>query len=49
MKSINLKRERNMKNFKLMATMGAGMESLVARELKEMGYATETENGRVFF
>ena len=38
-----------MKNFKLMATMGAGMESLVARELKEMGYATETENGRVFF
>src|SRR5699024_1856951 len=49
MKSINLKRELNMKNFKLMATMGAGMESLVARELKEMGYATETENGRVFF
>ena len=38
-----------MQNFKLMATMGAGLEALVARELKDMGYATQTENGRVFF
>ena len=38
-----------MQTFKLMATMGAGLEALVARELKDMGYATQTENGRVFF
>lgn len=38
-----------MKTFNLIATMGAGMEALVAKELKEMGYATQTENGRVRF
>lgn len=38
-----------MQTFKLMATMGAGLEALVAKELKDMGYATQTENGRVFF
>ncbi len=38
-----------MEIFNLIATMGSGMESLVANELKEMGYSTETENGRVRF
>ncbi|MCB6839537.1 class I SAM-dependent RNA methyltransferase [Weissella viridescens] len=38
-----------MQTFKLMATMGAGLEAVVAKELKDMGYATQTENGRVYF
>ncbi len=38
-----------MKTFQLMATTGAGLEALVAKELKQMGYATQTENGRVLF
>lgn len=38
-----------MQTFKLMATMGAGLEAIVAKELKDMGYATQTANGRVFF
>lgn len=38
-----------MQTFKLMATMGAGLEAVVAKELKDMGYATQTANGRVFF
>lgn len=28
--------------------MGVGFESVVAKELQEMGYQTRTENGRVF-
>ncbi|AVH75705.1 THUMP domain-containing class I SAM-dependent RNA methyltransferase [Weissella koreensis] len=35
--------------FKLMAVMGAGMEAIVAKELKNLGYQVRTENGRVFF
>lgn len=35
--------------YKLVATMAAGLEALTARELKDMGYETQTENGRVFF
>ena len=29
--------------------MGAGFESVVAKELNKLGYETKTENGRVFF
>lgn len=38
-----------MKTYSLIATVAAGIESLVANELKEHGYKTETENGRVRF
>ena len=38
-----------MTDYQLMATCGAGLESLVARELKDMGYRVQTENGRVRF
>ena len=38
-----------MKKFKLFATMGAGFESVVAKELNQLGYKTHNENGRVFF
>lgn len=38
-----------MKKYTLYATMGAGFEAVVAKELKELGYETKTENGRVFF
>lgn len=38
-----------MQKYQLYATMGAGFESVVADELKKMGYETRTENGRVFF
>ncbi len=38
-----------MKKYKLYVTMGAGFESVVARELQALGYETQTENGRVFF
>lgn len=29
--------------------MAAGLEALTARELNDMGYATRTDNGRVYF
>lgn len=38
-----------MKEYQLIATAAAGIESLVARELKELGYETQTENGFVRF
>lgn len=38
-----------MTDYQLMATCGAGLESLVARELKNMSYRVQTENGRVRF
>ena len=38
-----------MKEYTLYATMGAGFESVVAKELNNLGYETTTENGRVFF
>lgn len=38
-----------MEKYQLYATMGAGFESVVARELQNLGYQTQTENGRVFF
>lgn len=38
-----------MAKFKLLATAAMGLESIVADELKQMGYETQTENGKVFF
>ena len=38
-----------MKTYQLIATCAAGIESLVNQELKDMGYHTQTENGRVLF
>lgn len=38
-----------MQTYQLIATAAAGIESLVNRELKDMGYKTQTENGRVRF
>lgn len=38
-----------MQKFNLIATAAAGIESLVNQELKEHGYHTQTENGRVRF
>lgn len=38
-----------MKQYQLYTTMGAGFESVVAKELQALGYKTRTENGRVFF
>ena len=38
-----------MKQYQLYTTMGAGFESVVAKELQSLGYQTQTENGRVFF
>ncbi|WP_413627301.1 class I SAM-dependent RNA methyltransferase [Fructilactobacillus vespulae] len=38
-----------MKNFKLMATCAAGIESLVAGELRDLGYEVTVENGMVLF
>lgn len=38
-----------MEKYQLFATMGAGFESVVAKELTSLGYQTTTENGRVFF
>ncbi|MDN7225776.1 class I SAM-dependent RNA methyltransferase [Planococcus liqunii] len=38
-----------MTKFKLLATAAMGLESIVADEVKELGYETQTENGKVFF
>jgi putative N6-adenine-specific DNA methylase len=38
-----------MKQYKLMATAAAGIEALVGRELRDLGYDTNVENGRVRF
>lgn len=35
--------------FKLVATAAMGLEGIVADELKELGFETTTENGKVFF
>lgn len=37
------------KQFNLMATAAAGIEALVGRELRDLGYEVEIENGRVRF
>lgn len=38
-----------MTEFQLLATAASGIEALVNRELKDLGYQTQTENGRVRF
>lgn len=38
-----------MATYKLLATAAMGLESIVASEVKEMGFDTQTENGKVFF
>lgn len=38
-----------MTEYKLLATAAAGIEALVNRELKDLGYQTQTENSRVRF
>lgn len=38
-----------MNEFKLVATSAMGLESLVADEVKALGYQTKTENGKVYF
>lgn len=37
------------KPFQLMATCAAGIEALVGKELRELGYDCQVENGKVFF
>ena len=41
--------QMNTKKFNLMATAAAGIEALVGRELRDLGYDVEVENGRVRF
>jgi len=38
-----------MDNFKLVATTAMGLESIVADEVKALGFTTTTENGKVYF
>ena len=38
-----------MNEFKLVATTAMGLESIVADEVKALGYKTTTENGKVYF
>ena len=38
-----------MKEYKLVATSAMGLESIVADEVKALGYETRTENGKVYF
>lgn len=46
---FNITKGEQMEKFKLMATAAAGIEALVGRELKDLGYQTNVENGRVRF
>lgn len=38
-----------MKKFKLVATAASGIEALVGKELRELGYECEVENGKIYF
>ena len=38
-----------MTKFKLVATSAMGLESIVADEVKALGYETTTENGKIYF
>ncbi|MGO3491341.1 MAG: class I SAM-dependent RNA methyltransferase, partial [Lactiplantibacillus plantarum] len=38
-----------MQKFRLIATAASGIEALVGRELRDLGYQVQTENGRVRF
>ena len=37
------------KEFNLIATAAAGLEAVVGREVRELGYGCQVENGRVRF
>ena len=41
--------EETMQEFRLIATAASGIEALVGRELRDLGYQVQTENGRVRF
>ena len=43
------RKEDVMTSYKLLATAAMGLESIVANEVKELGYETTTDNGKVFF
>ena len=38
-----------MTNYKLVATSAMGLESIVADEVKELGFQTKSENGKIYF
>ena len=38
-----------MTKYKLVATAAAGIEALVGKELRNMGYEVQVENGKAFF
>ena len=38
-----------MTTHRLVATSAMGLESIVAEEVKELGFETKTENGKVYF
>ena len=38
-----------MTKYKLVATAAAGIEALVGKELRNMGYDAQVENGKAFF
>nr|WP_239456981.1 class I SAM-dependent RNA methyltransferase [Limosilactobacillus ingluviei] len=42
-------RGKNVQKYQLIATAAAGVEALVGKELRELGYQTQVENGRVRF
>ncbi|HCT96720.1 class I SAM-dependent RNA methyltransferase [Vagococcus sp.] len=44
-----MRKESNMKQFKLMATAASGMEALVGQELRDLGIDCQVENGRAIF
>jgi len=40
---------KSVSDFKLVATSAMGLESIVADEVKELGFKTSTENGKIYF
>lgn len=42
-------KEKSMTNYKLVATAAAGIEALVGKELRNLGYDVQVENGKAFF
>ncbi len=38
-----------MENYQLIATSAMGFEALVAKEVRDLGYECEVENGKVYF
>ena len=39
----------NMANYDLIATSAMGLEALVAKEVRELGYECQVDNGRILF